>query len=528
MHSFKSFFFLSLLTINLISADSCCKPIKKTNKCVNKNIFGKTFFNYRPQDSNVARRMVGVIDTVNQYANEEVYGTVAVSLQYQQTRNPKKLAKFFSFTGKNPQTYGPSCADLSFVTTSTSNPVFDIYGINFGTTSTGQICMNPKIINTILDFDIYTNWGACICGNPSIWTRVNLPVVDTRYNLHLKDACDLKLGSSTFAASLVDLNGDIEPTVPYDDLSSAFQGNEGFGSVPPLNYGKVHKGRHKTALAGFHVEVGYDFIKNENGFFAAGIHAVAPTGNEPNAKYLFEPVVGANHCWQLGATFSGSYQINQTVGFYFDSIVTHLFKSKQRRLFGLRINGKSSPGSSYLILKEFDATGETVIGLQRAANLLACEAKIKNNIMADLALMVQFNNCCFNSGIGWNFWFRTKDRLECETICKVRCCPFSHNEKYAIKGDAFANTVDTKSKSTIGRCSTVDDTPVFLTDQDIDPSIALNPRAYSNKIFGFIGRSWQESEVWTPFVLLEGEVEFGHTNSAADQWAIMIKGGVSF
>lgn len=532
---YKSFIFLSLFSVNFIKSDSCPQNCNEPNNNCNNNVFGKTFFSYRPQDSNVAKRMVGVINNTNQLI-EENYGTISTSIQYTQTRHTKKLAQFFSFTGQNPMTYGPSCGQ------------FDIYGINFGTTSTngpafdpnnlanfngngGGICLNPKIKNVIFDVDIYTSWSECLCGL-NIWTRAILPLVNTKWNLHLKDACPLQEGPKTFATHLVSIEDTQPSPVPFNDLTEAFAGTPGFGIAPELKFGRVNKERERTALAGFHFELGYDFLKKENSFLAVGAHFVAPTGNTPQAKYLFEPIAGANHAWQLGATVQAAYQLwqgsceNQGLTLYFDSVITHLFPSKQRRLFGLTINGQSSPGSSYLILKQFDKSGE--MGLERAANLLACETKIKVDIMADLALLLQYNSNCFMSGIGWNFWYRSKEKFECETTCKVRCCPFSHNTKYAIKGNAFANNTDTESTATIGNCGAIDQSPVYLTDNDIDRSIALNPSAYSNKIFGFIGRNWQESEVWTPYVLLEGEVEFGHKNRAADQWSIMLKGGVSF
>ncbi|MDR3646621.1 MAG: hypothetical protein P4L22_03705 [Candidatus Babeliales bacterium] len=558
---YKCFIVLSLFSINCVTASACddiCNPQNNCNNscdidCSSSNVFGKTFFSYRPQDSNVARRMVGVIDTINQYESECTYGTVSASVQYSQTRNPKKLAEFFSFTGKNPMSYGPTCGE------------FDIYGINFGTTSTnggafsdahlgtatseGGICLKPEIKNVIFDIDLYTNWNEYLCclGEFNLWTRFNLPLVNTKWNLHMKDTCNIKEGSSVFTPFLVS-SEDNQPPVPYKDLTQAFKGNQtaqyagkvnaqnqeiAFGDAPVLNFGRVNKEREKTALAGFHFELGCDLYKGEGSFVAAGLHMVAPTGNTPEAHYLFEPIAGANHSWQLGGTVQAGYQLwqsncdNKNISLYFDSIVTHLFPSKQRRLFGLLIDGKTSPGSSYLLLKQYDQTG-ALLGLQRAANLLACETKIIVDVMADLALMLQYNSNCSMSGIGWNFWYRSKEKIECETICNVRCCPFSHNDKYAIKGDTLANNRESESASTIGSCSAIETPPVYLTDRDIDRSIALNPSAFSNKIFGFIGRNWNESEVWAPYVLLEGEVEFGNKNHAADQWAIMIKGGVSF
>jgi hypothetical protein len=62
---------------------------------------------------------------------------------------------------------------------------------------------------------------------------------------------------------------------------------------------------------------------------------------------------------------------------------------------------------------------------------------------------------------------------------------------------------------------------------DIDPTYALNPRAISNKLFGFIAYNWKNCKI-EPFLSLGGEVEWGSHNSAANQWGIIFKGGLAF
>jgi len=143
--------------------------------------------------------------------------------------------------------------------------------------------------------------------------------------------------------------------------------------------------------------------------------------------------------------------------------------------------------------------------------------------------MVQYNSNCLVAGAGWNFWIRSEEKLACETECSKKCCPFSGNDLFAIKGNTLADNSETQSNSTIGTCSSTEFTPQFLTDNDIDTSIALNPRAFSNKFFAYVGKNWLDWKCgWTPFVFFEGEVEIGNGNTAVDQWSFMLKGGVDF
>jgi len=66
----------------------------------------------------------------------------------------------------------------------------------------------------------------------------------------------------------------------------------------------------------------------------------------------------------------------------------------------------------------------------------------------------------------------------------------------------------------------------------VTPCVALAPSAYSNKLFGYLGYTWDEEEspspCWIPHVGIGGMYEHGQTNHAANQWGLYIKGGIIF
>jgi hypothetical protein len=544
----KGFFSLVLLLSASALVADCASSCDSNNGCAPTttdcaqscpdscgDVYGKTFFSARPQDSNVARRMVGVIDKTHPYDKDEFFGTVSLALQYQQTFHNKKLGSFLA-TPDSVLTYGPTCGE------------FEIYGLNFGTTATNGIanssaslagasttgngvCVQPKIKNFIAEFDVLTGWDEFVCG---LWTRLTLPVVHTKYDFQFIESVGGVAATGDYPLNSVVCGTDPGTAVVFPNLTAAVQNLGAFGSVPAGRYGKVAScgKRSLTALAGLHFEVGYDFYRCERSFFGLGLHVVAPTGTKPSAVLSFEPIAGANHSWQLGATIQAGHQLwqncdgNQSLAVYFDSIITHLFAAKQRRLFGLKVAGVPSPGAEYMLLKRFNADGTALAAdcLERASNLLALESKIKADAMVDLALMLQYDKCNWSTAIGYNFWLRTKEKIN-GNLCSN---PFSGSEfRYAIKGDALANNTDTQSTATIGKCGVTDATPVFLTAADVDVCAALNPRAFSNKVFGFVGYNWKDCE-WMPYLLVEGEAEFGHNNTAVDQWGVMLKGGISF
>ena len=154
--------------------------------------------------------------------------------------------------------------------------------------------------------------------------------------------------------------------------------------------------------------------------------------------------------------------------------------------------------------------------------------------------MLQYDHGCFSGAVGWNFWLRDTERLHgfCSNSNNANTTNANNCNKtaqgcliaprtYGIKGSTLVTDTDTMSNATIGNCGDVDASPVFLTTEDIDACSALHPRAFSNKVFGWVGYNWRDCE-WQPYVAVEGGVEFGHDNKAADQWEVMLKGGVAF
>lgn len=503
---------LSVLSDGTCGDDKGC-PVKSTcTECADPKgpVFGKTFFSYRPVHSNTARKMVAVEDKIHLFGKDEFYGVVDVALEYTQTFRPHRLAKYFSFKkDSTSMDYGQDC---------TSNAQ-DIFGRNFGTTATGTICFNPRIQNFIADIDLFLGWDEFICG---LWTRLDIPIVHTRWDLRMSDTGN---ADGSFPAGIFDATAN-EIQAPYSNLKEAFVGDQGWGKVNKLEAGRINGRRTDTQVSGLTFTLGYDFIRKERGHVAAGIFFVAPTGTRPHGDYLFEPIVGANHSWQLGGTLNAAYRLwencdcEQSLWLYFDAEVSHLFKAKQTRLLGLKDNGA---GSSYLLLKKWNADGTAVELIERAANILNTKLKVGATVMADASLMLQYNSGCFFGSLGYNFWVRSKEKAKDVQIAFPEAT-------YSIFSPIVPFTDECSfSDATIGLCGTQEcgDDFVFLKRNDVDVCPALAPRAFTNKVFGSLGYNWKDCD-WTPFLALFGEVEFAHENKAANQWGVGLKGGVAF
>lgn len=527
-----------------------CNFEKADNSC-NKDIFGKTFFSFRPDDSNTARRILGIYNKSVDFSLNDLCLSASIALQWQRSFSEKDFSKWFMFKCSNCMSVGvPNEHEFDIDATQFGLGLFNNEG-ELISGPIGKFCIKPKIEKFIADFDFRFNLDNLLCG---LWSRISFPIVHQKTDLRISQNLESSNLSGIFAPGLFNLDCEAVNSV-YNSIIDALNGDVAFGDFPELKYGKFpRKSLSKTRVASVAFDLGYDIYKDNCGHFSPSIHLVVPTGNRPKSKFLFEPVIGANKSWQLGIAIDGSYifyneDINK-FGLYYYAVLTHLFKAHQTRLFSLRSNGD---GSQYLLLKKFSPAGSTEIEKgERAANILAGDAKIGASIMLDASLMFHYSHCNIFADLGYNLWYRSKEKLN-----KTVCFRDFAESAYGIKGDSLMSEEQfmacnippvcndfpvTESTSTISKPGpfdqivtplpnppghSVEGDPIYITADDINFNTPLHPSSVSNKIFGSIGYNWQYCE-YPGYILFGGEIEFGSNNKALNQWGIILKAGLAF
>lgn len=514
------------------------------------NYFGKTFFSYRPQDSDSSRRIMDWfnIDYIAGNARPPMRGLLTISPQYTRSFHTKGIAEWFFFNGKDCMTVGIPNEYESFTIDGSQiglslgtvyDPETDSVSLVSG--KIGTVCAKPLIENYIIDFDYWYDLSAW---HDRLWSRLELPVVYMKTNMNMTScgkgtqADEYPLGLFSLESTPVDAYGDYvcgSTPVPYTSIVCALEGNKGWGAVAPLKSGKFSShALSQWGAAGLHFDLGYDMYDREPCYVAGSFHVVFPTGTRPKGTYVLEPVIGANKSWQVGATAIANYVKefkHFDFGIYFYAVGTHLFKSKQDRVFALKCNG---PGSQLLLLKQFKVGELGLIDAEREANIFCGEAKIGSALMFDGSLMFQFSRNTLVADIGYNFWARTREKC----AKRIWFRGFYENA-FGVKGDTpmefqekvgctysapvqCLNDPATESKAGICGPAEEDATTITIGPCDINYLSALNPAAMSHKIFGAIGYS----DIW--FVLLSGEAEFSTNNAAINQWGAMLKVGRKF
>ena len=535
-------------------------------KTCDGNYYGKTFFSFRPQDSDSSRRILGWFnadyinsDTTSIFSSAvPIRQILTISPQYTHSFNPKPIAQWFFFNGCPSMTVGipDEYQDFDIDGSQIGLSLGTLYdpetdSVFLASGKIGSVTARPVVENFIIDFDL---WYDLSKWHEKLWSRIEFPLVYMKTNMHMRssgrgvqaDEYPFGLFSLTsMAVSSDDYVCDATP-VPYSSITSALEGNKGWGVVTPLACGKFPtKAKDKWGVAGVHFDLGYDIYKEMPWYCAASLHVVFPTGTRPKGVYVFEPVIGANKSWQVGATFITNY-IKEfqrcELGIYLYAVGTHLFKSNQDRVYALEANG---PGSQLLLLKQFQVSQTALIDAPRAANIFCGRAKIGSTLMFDGSLMFQLSHKNLVVDLGFNYWARTK-----ENRSKTVNFRGFYDGAIAVKGDTQMSTqvqvpegigpiqcisdFTTESTATIAGPAAPDASntsevtevasgSIFIRPGEINYGSPLQPTSMTYKIFGGIG---YKSPSW--FILLSGEGEFGRNNAVINQWGLMLKVGRDF
>jgi len=342
------------------------------------------------------------------------------------------------------------------------------------------VCFSPQIRNFLVDFDMFFGFGNCPerCLR-NAYVRLYGPIVHSRWDLGMceevtrKGTLDHPAGYftpdvlersfllssfSAYAQGSAPGDGRIRQTwvegaaanngpISMDDADKlmAHQIRHWDTNFQPLRYARMATyDRKVTSFADLRLELGADFVMNEDYAFAANIQVAAPTGTRLDPCYLFSPIVGNGHHWELGGGITGHWNVwrndeeSRAITAYIDLNVTHLFRDHQRRTFEL----KGRPNSAYMLVQRgngcdprvtgscdvvpFDNTATNISSIAckdverdytsvfaPLANISTLDVKVSVDVQVDLVAMLNMQLCGFDFDLGYNFWMRGCEKFHC-------------------------------------------------------------------------------------------------------------------
>ena len=428
---------------------------------------------FRSQGFNAARELVGWQTQINKSCMDSTYGSFSITPEFTRSFHPDNIAEFLfsdALTTNNSSNNCHNGCETSLIkiqgTKVQGRDPKALMAENFylPTDFNSEVRFAPRVENFLVDLNLYVGLDKYIEG---LYFRIHTPICYTRWDLNFCENI-INPGENDYDVGYFDYN--FTPTSIQDPTVHGLSRNYLLNSFAQyvcagdsinadngityngLEYARMStKALPKTALAELTAALGWNFWTGDGYHVGVNLRGAAPTGNAPRGCWLFEPIVGNGHHWELGAGVTAHWrwwsnqEEDRDFSTYFDANLTTLFASRQHRTFDLC--GK--PLSRYMLALKYTnevnnllamtSTGTLAPFAQFAnefvpvANLTTIPVDVSVPLHIDAALKCSYTHCNWQFDLGYNFWYRA-----CEKICnRFECCSKFTNNTYGLKGDAF-------------------------------------------------------------------------------------------
>jgi len=412
-----------------------------------------TFISPRSQSFNLERMLSGWENIIHQ-ANkrDQFYGTFAGTIEATSSFRPERISQCL-FGEDIIQCCGNNTEWTDFLIISGSQttdriPQKDWLADYFGlpTDFKSVVRFRPRVNNFI--FDMHAFFGLNNI-TPGLYLRIELPLVYANWDLNMKE-CIQEYGTTPYTPGYFNATG-----IEREKLSHSFSEFISGCRAPeadnltfyPLTHAKMNfKSQRLFHTAELTATLGYDYFINDYHHVGCALQVAAPCGNIPNGEFLFEPIIGNGHHWELGGEIAAHFRTwtspdeEEFTEFFFNAVVTHLFTAHQRRSFDL----KGNPNSRYMLAEKLtqpvidNLNGSSAAALAQyahdvtpLANITTFDINVSINAQADIAFMYAYTKKQNTWSIGYSLWKRG-----CESI-QLRNCNNFQNNTWALKGDAY-------------------------------------------------------------------------------------------
>ena len=447
--------------------------------CATKTACATVKYQPRRSDSrHKLRQVVGLTELTHRNNHELNYGTMSFTPGFMSSFQPEHVATHLfggdlvgydgckgrtikiqgsNITGRNSKAW---LADYFYLPTN-----YD-----------GTFTVTPRVKTFFVDLDLYLGLDYLLCNS---YFRLYGPFVATRWDLGFSENATynnnvsgdyaagyftqaayesgrLLRSFSEYACGGTPQQSDDAINNPADDDDNNTQ-----VSFTGLKYGRMCcNPMRRNGFADLRFELGWNAFERDRWHLGFNLQGAAPTGNEPKPCYLFAPIVGNGHHWELGAGVTGHYDIWECqsgegkVSAHLDVNITHLFKTKQYRTFDLK--GKAN--SAYMLAARMGSNPDTnppndqvgwdsngtfepaprqfAFEYQPVANLSTVCLEVGSAAQTDLVALLCYQSCNINANFGYNFWSRSCEKYGCISNRKDGSIgDVSSKGAWALKGD---------------------------------------------------------------------------------------------
>ena len=477
-----------------------------------RDTFGKTFFHPRSQGSNTAIQSSNLPRYLIQDPNCFYNGIFIASPVYSNSFDRDAIGKFLFFNGTSTMTTGTA-----------AGPGVDIYGLNFllNDNYDGAITAQPSAKWAYVDLAAWGEWNIRCHG---MYCFIHAPIIWTEWQVDFEES---RLSSGTLIGA-DELGNAAASPAPVDSMEQAWKGQSTFFDVKEfMNFARIDGKKSKTGVADVETALGYVIVNNDYNFFALDLRAIFPTGNRPDGIFVFEPIIGNGHQFELGVGTIANLELwndrgDKCLSLFINGALFHAFRAKHNRTLDLCTNGV---GSRYLLFKRFDSDGNYANEIVRGPNILTLDCSVDNAIHGDFTLMLDLILRQWTLDIGYNIWGRSRDNITESSIGNIPPRTFG---VAGLSGTGInANATASDTTITGENASNLDPGgPVFISNADLNIDSAEHPGAVSHSLFAYGSYTWGCS--LQPFIGLGLQLEFsGSNNNAFRRYTVYGRAGLA-
>ncbi len=532
MKRFNLIYFLlaSVMSFTLLTAGNpCCRTTECTpdNSC-DCEYTSRTYLALRPNFQSASPEMISGFRSDRLHAAQH-HGAAEVVIFGSKSINDDDLARYFF-----PFCKTDLIVDERIGLTSPPLPQnllaehFNILTING--TFRSRISIRPETSQVGAGF--YYRQAFCMNEDKGrgFFTSISFPVIRVKNDLKFREDIYNDGGGALFSAD--------ENVV--SNMTEAFVQSEWqFGKISPFAL-------HKTGVADIELKFGYEWIQQEPFHLESYLGALIPTGNAPNAEFLFEPIVGNGRHWGLMLGNAIGVEIwrddvnERTLRVEYTGHTQYLFGKTQCRTVDLFCK----PWSRYIQLYRDQTQAAVANSLPSSVqasnfatpgvNILTLPIKVRPGFSNNTTVAAVFTSHRFQIEGGYNLYCRQSE-------CLKLACPWQEgpaikhtnglgatNPVRDITGNArLENIVVNVTPGTGNRLALGDYKFNFIKESDLDLNSAASPCVVSQTVYAALGYNYLDRD--RPlFGNIGGSYEFSNNNAVVQRWTIWGKFGLSF
>lgn len=271
-------------------------------------------------------------------------------------------------------------------------------------TLAGKVTLNPR----------QTIYGANISYRQSmtgpfagVFFQASMPIIQVANNLGLtiENPTDVVLGIQHYSLA--------------DYFAGTVNVEAGANAQLPLNKGKMVMGeRRATGLADISLQLGYKLICNEDTHFDVSLRGIVPTGNQSTGDYLFEPLVGNNNHFGIGAGIDADatlwHKDGHRLSLQGGAEYTYVLEASEMRMAA--IQRRTDDGFKYNQYVAVAAPGAPLDlakqpVLAPAANGLAQQFSVRPGSQLELLTGLGFHSGGLSVNVGYNLNWREQEQV---------------------------------------------------------------------------------------------------------------------